>query len=130
MNYDKQSFLSGISVGRQLKGWATSGASIIPETRINPVASITLEPVPPIDPGMEPVILVDDLTAAYVVVGYLSVGSPADFSDSATVGGTLSGTPTASATLAVVNAYTISAAVSPGAITEQYTANIIMEVDN
>lgn len=29
MNYEKNSFLAGIAVGRQLKGWGTTGAAPI-----------------------------------------------------------------------------------------------------
>ena len=55
MNYDKNSFLSGVAVGRQLKGWSFSG---IVET--------------------------GDLCTLYPVVYRIEIKRPYDFSDTAT----------------------------------------------
>lgn len=46
MNYDKNSFLAGIAVGRRLKGWASGGDLSIGETgngsMVIPVTSISI----------------------------------------------------------------------------------------
>lgn len=55
MNYDKNSFLSGIAVGRQLKGWSSSG-----------------------------VVETGDLCILYPVVYSIEIKRPYDFSDTAT----------------------------------------------
>ncbi|MBO7670381.1 MAG: hypothetical protein J6S60_07300 [Oscillospiraceae bacterium] len=45
MNYDKNSFLAGLAVGRQLKGWATAGvrrkADPVPFAAISPLRMIS-----------------------------------------------------------------------------------------
>ena len=44
MNYDKNSFLAGISVGRTLKGWAGSGDTIggVKSIMVHPIVVDTL----------------------------------------------------------------------------------------
>lgn len=48
MNYDKNSFLAGLSVGRTLKGWASIREKIAPLSTIVifPVVSVQVPPIP------------------------------------------------------------------------------------
>lgn len=41
MNYDKNSFLAGISVGRTLKGWASGNVSSGGDSRIAEIIPVT-----------------------------------------------------------------------------------------
>ena len=68
MNYDKNSFLSGLAVGRQLKGW---GAANAPLRQEGPTAGASLAPVPVVPVSS---VLGAGLTGAPTALGWLSVG--------------------------------------------------------
>ena len=46
MNYDKNSFLTGVAVGRQLRGWSVAGAGeaalAVPTLRVNAAQPLAL----------------------------------------------------------------------------------------
>ncbi len=95
MNYDKNSFLSGIAVGRQLKGWAT-GVNAYND----PSATIAFAEVPviPLQAGAVPGAFGGEIR----VLGTLHFGELVEIVVSATVtAGGLSDVITAGATLEV-----------------------------
>lgn len=93
MAYDKNSFLSGIAVGRQLKGWGRAQPdeprprmfSVLETVREFSVAAVVSETVPEVP----------------TAVGWLSMGEVVEFSAAATVSGGLPGTVGVQASLEV-----------------------------
>ncbi len=124
VNYDKNSFLSGIAVGRQLKGWATADRRV----QRNALAAMTLGGVPviPVLAGAVPGAFGGEIG----ILGILHFGELVEIVVSATVtAGGLSDAITAGASLAGVNAYGITAAGLSGSIGGSITAEATLEVE-
>lgn len=123
MNYDKNSFIAGIAVGRQLKGWA-SGVN----AQDDPSAAATLSAVPVMQ--VSTVTIPGAFCGEIGVLGILHFGDLVEFAASVTVtAGGLSDVITAGASLAGVNEYGIAAAGLPGSISGNITAEATLEVE-
>ena len=123
VNYDKNSFLSGIALGRQLKGWSTADRRVQREA----LAAVTLAGVPviPAPAGAVPGAFGGEIG----VLGILHFGELVEFAASAIVtAGGLSNAVTAGAALAGVNEYG-AAAVLTGSIGGSITAEATLEVE-
>lgn len=123
MNYDKNSFLSGIAVGRQLKGWA-SGVNAQDDP--SAAAAFAAVPVVPLQAGTVPGAYGGEIS----VLGILHFGDLVEFAASAIVtAGGLSAAVTAGAALAGVNEYGLTAAGLTGNISGNITAEATLEVE-
>ena len=124
VNYDQNSFVAGIAVGRQLKGWSTAGQ----RAQRDALASVTLEGVPVIQ--VSTVAVPGVFSGEISVLGILHFGELVEIDVSAAVAaGGLSDVITARATLAGVNEYGIAAAGLPGSISGNITAEVTLEVE-
>lgn len=123
VNYDKNSFIAGVAVGRQLKGWA-SGVN----AQDDPSAAAILSAVPVIQVSTAAVPGV--FSGEISVLGILHFGELVKIDVSATVtAGGLSDVITAGASLAGVNEYGIVVAGLPGSISGNITAEVTLEVE-
>jgi len=124
VNYDQNSFLSGIAVGRQLKGWSTaeqrvqrSALAAASLAGVTVIAS-RLSAVPALFGG-EP-----------DVYGILHFGTLAEINVSVAVSpGAIPAAPGAAATLAGVPAANETVTGLPARITGEIGANAILEVE-
>ena len=84
MSYDKNSFLSGVAVGRQLKGW---GRALADEGK--PRTFVSLETVSEFSAAA---VVNNSIPEAITALGWVSVGEVVEFSAAATVSEGLPGT--------------------------------------
>ena len=123
MNYDKNSFLSGLAVGRQLKGWATA----MSRPMDTPRASAMIAGVQSAAAFCE--LVSAALTDAITVTGILHFGDLILAEASVALSGSLSfGAFSESAVISTVTAFGASVEY-PGALPDQIIVNAItMEV--
>lgn len=123
MNYDKNSFIAGIAVGRQLKGWA-SGVN----AQDDPSAAVSFSSAP--NTSLSAVAVPGAYGGEISVLGILHFGELVELGVSATVAaGGLSDAMTAGVTITDVDVYNIASAGLPGSIGGSIAVEITLEVD-
>lgn len=125
VNYEKASFLAGIALGRQLKGWAA--AEQMTQREVLAAGALRGVSVLPVSAQIFPGVVQE----AVNVDGTMHFGELVQMTVSAAVSGSLDNGVTAAGSLAAVNGFGASALIAPGSIPETVQIrNVTMEVDD